>query len=107
MTWNGVKIVDISREFLNTNGVRQTTDIRVKSPDSKSVFFSTPGSYNYESSIRDNWLENLSDLSNCSRKGLAERFDSSIGAGTILMPFGGRYQLSSSEGMAAKLPVIG
>ena len=107
MTWNGVKIVDISREFLNTNGVRQTTDIRVKSPDSKSVFFSTPGSYNYESSIRDNWLENLSDLSNCSRKGLAERFDSSIGAGTILMPFGGRYQLSPSEGMAAKLPVIG
>lgn len=107
MKWNGVKIVDISREFLNTNGVRQSAVIKVKNPETEPAFLNKYSGWNGELSIVANWLKNLSKLENCSRKGLAERFDSSIGAGTILMPFGGKYQLSPSEGMAAKLPVPG
>ncbi len=107
MKWNGTTIVDVSREFLNTNGLRQTTQVRVTSPDGKAAFSGRPNGYNDNLSIRENWLTNLSDLDNCSRKGIADRFDSTAGAGTILMPYGGRYQLSPSEGMAAKVPVPG
>ena len=108
MRWRGKTIVDISREFLNTGGVRQNTDVRVVTPDSaifsKNEEVSPAG--NEASPLEEAWVSNLQKLENCCQKGLAERFDSTNGAGTVLMPFGGRYQLSPAEGMVAKLPVL-
>jgi phosphoribosylformylglycinamidine synthase len=106
MQWRGRTIVDISRDFLNTNGVKQNTQVLIKSPDSESYFgeFQTWG--NHKKELRENWLANLKDLNVCSQKGLVERFDSTIGVGTILMPFGGKYQETPSEGLAMKLPVL-
>ena len=131
MKWRDKTIVDISREFLDTNGAKQNTDIRVMSPmmnkktDIQETSLATTATANQTNpangSYFDNlplqiascgkkidevWITNLQKLENCSQKGLVERFDSTIGAGTVLMPFGGKYQLSPSEGMAAKLPVI-
>lgn len=103
MTWKGKKIVDISRGFLNTNGVRQVTNVSVSAPAANSYF-------NKNSikavGIRERWLENLEDLNICSQKALGERFDSTIGAGSVLMPYGGKYQTTPAEGMAAKIPVL-
>ncbi len=101
MKWRGNIIVDISRDFLNTNGVKQNTDIKVKSPIGQ-FFNETFG----QEAIEAAWSKNMQSLACCSQKGLVERFDSTIGAGTVLMPFGGKYQLSPAEGMAAKLPVL-
>lgn len=108
MKWRGKIIVDISREFLDTNGVRQLTSVLVKEPSTKAEYFNTlPAELLKEGdSIEAAWLANLQRLNVCSQKGLSERFDSTIGAGSILMPFGGKYQLSPAEGMAAKLPVL-
>ncbi len=136
MIWRSKTIVDISRDFLDTNGVRQSIDISVAEPCiasfnkigelslgceeqslqrqicrcgelSPSYFDKIP----YEQvskydSIEQAWIENLQRLEHCCQKGLAERFDSTVGAGTVLMPFGGKYQLTPEEGMAAKLPVL-
>jgi len=104
MTWRGKVIVDISREFLNTNGVTQHINVTVVSPmDIKSIPGElTPGT----EELSQIWISNLKSLNCCSQKGLVERFDSTVGAGTVLMPFGGKYQLSPAEGMAAKLPVM-
>ena len=106
MQWRGQTIVDISRDFLNTNGVRQSTQVLVKSPSSENFFEKLHMSRKRESSLKETWLESLGDLNICSQKGLAERFDSTIGSGTILMPFGGKYQETPSEGLAMKLPLI-
>ena len=120
MKWRDKTVVDISREFLDTNGVKQNTNIRVTSPAKsllnsfrvnhaadKSYFETFPQERSIiEEHLDAAWSENLQKLENCSQKGLVERFDSTIGAGTVLMPFGGKYQLSPSEGMAAKLPVL-
>lgn len=108
MIWRGKTIVDISREFLDTNGVRQTAKVKVISPvKGKSWFNSLSPELNVaEVDLKAAWLRNLQRLNICSQKGLVERFDSTIGAGTVLMPFGGKYQLSPAEGMAAKLPVL-
>jgi len=114
MYWKGTAIVDISRDFLSTNGVRQRA--RAKITAIREDFYSTfmpesvrkiisSGAVSSGEGIAGAWKANLSDLNVCSQKGLVERFDSTIGAGTVLMPFGGKYQLSPSEGMAAKLPV--
>lgn len=103
MTWRGKTIVDISRDFLNTNGVRQITDVRVNAPAEESYF--NKGSAK-AADIRERWLKNLEDLNICSQKALGERFDSTIGAATVLMPYGGKYQATPAEGMAAKLPVL-
>lgn len=108
MKWRDRIIVDISREFLDTNGVKQVTDVSVASPDDKNIFFNRPIP-EVEAKLDDleqAWIENLQNLNVCSQKGLVERFDSTIGAGTVTMPFGGAYQLSPSEGMAAKIPVL-
>jgi len=109
MRWRGKVIVDISREFLNTNGVKQEADVKVSEPDiDKGFFRQIPEEIGSQDvSIRDAWLKNLERLNVCSQKGLVERFDSTIGAGTVLMPFGGKYQLTPAEGMAAKIPVEG
>ena len=97
MTWNGAKIVDISREFLNTNGAEKHIDITPAAPES------------YERSVEGGFAENLkktaSDLNICSKRGLSERFDSTIGAGTVLMPFGGKYQLTPVQAMVQKVSV--
>ncbi len=100
MLWRGKPIVDISRNFLDTNGAVQNTTVYVSSPDNKKE------SSDKISDIKKRWLENLSDLNVAAQKGLSERFDSTIGAGTVLMPFGGKNQLTPNEAMAAKIPVL-
>ncbi len=102
MTWRGKTICDISREFLNTNGAVKNTDVEVVLPDNVNRFFNAY----VVGDVKEKWLETLSDLNVCSQKGLCEKFDSTIGAGSVLMPFGGKYQLTPSEGMAAKIPVL-
>lgn len=101
MKWRGNKIVNISREFLNTNGVQQKITIEVDEPEKISDASKAVLSRDLESK----WIENLKKLNVCSQKGLSEMFDSTIGAGTVLMPFGGKNQLTPAEGMAAKIPV--
>lgn len=100
MFWNGNDIVNISRDFLDTNGAAQYTTVEVKSPAEKPAKVETSGN------IKEKWLETLSDLNVACQKGLSERFDSTIGAGTVLMPFGGKNQLTPVEAMAAKVPVL-
>jgi phosphoribosylformylglycinamidine synthase len=103
MNWRGNTIVDLKRDFLNTNGVTQNTDILVKAPKYEDFYFKTKDS---SQDLEKQWIETLKDLNVCSQKGLAERFDSTIGTGTVLMPFGGKYQATPTEGMVAKLPVL-
>ncbi len=104
MFWRGNTIVDIARDFLDTNGVKQHTEVCVQEPASDDNYF-TNKKVNISSDIKKAWLDNLQDLNVCSQRGLVECFDSSIGAGTVLMPFGGKYQATPAIGMAAKLPV--
>ena len=106
MQWRGQTIVDISRDFLNTNGVKQRTQVLVKSPSPESFFEKQQAWGKHKEDLKGKWLENLKDLNVCSQKGLVERFDSTIGIGTILMPFGGKYQETPSQGLAMKLPVL-
>ena len=98
MNWNGNTIVDLSRDFLNSNGAPKFTDIEVEAPAEREA--------EEVSDTADSWTELMSNLNVCSQKGLIEKFDSTIGAGTVLMPFGGVYQLSPSQAMAAKIPVL-
>ncbi len=102
MHWRGATICDIAREFLNTNGATKNTDVEVVLPNAEENFFQTPA----VGDAREKWLAVLGDLNVCSQKGLCERFDSTIGANTVLMPFGGKYQLTPADGMAAKVPVL-
>lgn len=102
MNWRGKTICDISRDFLNTNGATKNTDIEVVLPDESKRFFNRE----VVTDVKAKWLETLSDLNVCSQKGLCEKFDSTIGANSVLMPFGGKYQLTPSDGMAAKVPVL-
>jgi len=106
--WRGKLIVDIAREFLNTNGVKKKTCAVVTAPSEASGFFDEiPEEVSMcREDIKTAWLNNLKRLNVCSQRGLVERFDSTIGAGTVLMPFGGKYQLSPAEGMVAKIPVL-
>ena len=103
MKWRGKSIVDISRDFLDTNGVRQHASVYVQAPDESKPYF---GQSAPVGDLTEAWLKNLADLNVCSQRGLVERFDSTVGASTILMPFGGRFQATPAEGMAAKLPVL-
>ena len=110
MTWRGKTIVDLSRAFLNTNGARQECSVAVDMPDEKACYFDHCEAEAVEKAVaagdaKAAWLAALSDLNGCSQKGLVEMFDSSIGAGTVVMPYGGKYQLSESQVMIAKLPV--
>ena len=100
MFWNGNDIVNISRDFLDTNGAAQYTKVTVSAPSEKPAPKKSAGN------IKEMWLDNLSDLNVACQKGLSERFDSTIGAGTVLMPFGGKNQLTPVEAMAAKVPVL-
>lgn len=103
MEWRGKTIVDLSRAFLDTNGAHQETDVVVTMPDKDKNYFNNTEKIG---DIRAKWMSTLSDLNVCSQKGLVEMFDSSIGAGTVLMPYGGKYQLTPIQTMVAKLPVL-
>ncbi|NMA58821.1 phosphoribosylformylglycinamidine synthase, partial [Clostridium cochlearium] len=104
MYWRGDKIVDLKREFLDSNGVKKEIDVEVSSPKKEENYF-TKCSNKYKN-IKEAWLETLSNLNVCSKKGMVERFDNTVGASTVLMPFGGKYALTPSEGMVAKIPVL-
>ena len=107
MFWRDKPIVNMSRDFLNTNGVKQKTTVHVASPPEQSYFNLLPEAVAGElPDLKKAWLANLQDLNVCSQKGLVEQFDSTIGAATLLMPFGGRHQDTPGEGMAALLPVL-
>ena len=102
LIWRGKEIVNISRAFLDTNGAHQETDVYVEIPSKKDSFFKREE----VADVKEKWLETLKDLNCCSQKGLVEMFDSSIGAGSVLMPYGGKYQLTETQAMVAKLPVL-
>ena len=105
MTWRGDKIVDLSRDFLNTNGVVQHAKAEITAADGNSYRTAVPAALN-DMSAAEALKANLSRLEVCSQKGLVERFDSSIGASTVLMPYAGKYQLTPEEAMAAKIPLL-
>ena len=107
MRWRGKAIVDVSRDFLNTNGVRQHAAAAVEEPDARmSPLDAVPADTVFQSrDLSEAWKANLARLNVCSQKGLVERFDSTIGSSTVLMPFGGVHQMTPAEGMVAKLPV--
>lgn len=102
LNWRGKKIVDISRAFLDTNGAHQETSVEVEIPAKDDKFFRPKA----VADVKKAWMDCLSDLNVCSQKGLVEQFDSSIGAGSVLMPYGGRYQLTETQSMVAKIPVL-
>ena len=102
LEWRGKEIVNISRAFLDTNGAHQETTVEVDMPDEEKNFFKKP----VVDDVKDKWLETLSDLNVCSQKGLVEKFDGSIGAGSVFMPHGGKYQKTETQTMVAKLPVL-
>lgn len=102
LTWRGKKIVDLSRAFLDTNGAHQETTVAVDMPSEEQKYFERKE----VGDVREAWLAVLRDLNVCSQKGLVEMFDGSIGAGSVFMPYGGRYQLTETQTMVAKLPVL-
>lgn len=107
LNWRGKPVVNISRDFLDTNGVKQKTDVHVVMPEGESYFEKTCVDRKLiENDFEKAWLTNLSRLNVASQKGLVERFDSTIGASTVLMPFGGIRQLTPAEAMAAKIPLL-
>ncbi len=111
LEWKGKDIVDISRKFLDTNGAHQETDVFVDIPSKADSELNTnpfaPTDVNDSEGIKNQWLKTLADLNVCSQRGLVEMFDGSIGAASTLMPYGGKYQLTETQGMAAKVPVEG
>ncbi len=111
LEWRGKEIVNISRAFLDTNGAHQEADVEVEMPAEADNFFKKVELPKVADAVEkgDNkaaWLAMLGDLNVCSQKGLVEMFDGSIGAGSVYMPYGGRYQLTETQSMVAKLPVL-
>ena len=102
MSWRGKKIVDISRAFLDTNGAKQEAQVYVGVPDKdKNIFAKTE-----VANIKNKWIDMLKDLNSSSQKGLVEMFDSTIGGKSVYMPYGGKYMLSETQSMVAKLPLV-
>ncbi len=107
MEWRGKEIVNISRAFLNTNGAHQEASAYVNIPTKEENYFNKEAlAFDKNSSIKDKWLKALADLNICSKKGLAQAFDSTIGAATVTMPYGGKNQQSPIQTMIAKIPVL-
>ena len=102
LQWRGKDIVNISRAFLDTNGAHQETCVAVDMPSEEGKYFERKE----VGDVKEAWLNTLKDLNVCSQKGLVEMFDGSIGAGSVLMPYGGKYQLTETQTMVAKLPVL-
>ncbi len=110
LEWRGKEIVNISRAFLDTNGAHQETSVTVEMPDEKEKFFGKKELNGVADAlaagdVKKAWMTMLADLNVCSQKGLVEMFDGSIGAGSVYMPYGGKYQLTETQSMVAKLPV--
>ncbi|CCY53504.1 phosphoribosylformylglycinamidine synthase [Coprococcus sp. CAG:782] len=103
LKWRGKEIVNIKRAFLDTNGAHQETTVKVNVPSKADNYFDE---VKEPADVKKAWLDILSDLNVCSQKGLVEMFDSSIGASTVTMPYGGKYQLTPTQTMIAKLPVL-
>lgn len=103
LKWRGKEIVNIKRAFLDTNGAHQETTVKVNVPSKADNYFDE---VKEPVDVKKAWLDTLSDLNVCSQKGLVEMFDSSIGASTVTMPYGGKYQLTPTQTMIAKLPVL-
>ncbi len=111
LNWRGKTIVSLKRAFLDTNGAHQETAVKVDIPDENENYFDryavpAVGEKLEAGEIREAWLTLLNDLNVCSQKGLVEMFDASIGAGSVFMPYGGKYQLTETQTMVAKLPVL-
>ncbi|MDO4621415.1 MAG: phosphoribosylformylglycinamidine synthase [Eubacteriales bacterium] len=102
LNWRGKAIVDLSRAFLDTNGAHQETDVKVEIPNGADSVLKRSEEI---ADVRIAWLDSLKDLNTCSQKGLVEMFDSSIGACSVLMPYGGKYQMTETQSMIAKVPV--
>ena len=102
LSWRGKEVVNISRAFLDTNGAHQETTVEVEIPNKEGNLFEEHPDV---ADVREKWLSTLADLNVCSQKGLVEMFDSSIGAGSVLMPYGGKNQLTETQAMVAKVPV--
>ena len=103
LSWRGKEIVNISRAFLDTNGAHQETTVKVEIPAKAE----SPLTDRVEvGDVKEKWLDTLKDLNVCSQKGLVEMFDGSIGAGSVFMPHGGKYQMTETQSMVAKLPVL-
>ena len=100
INWRGKEIVNLSRRFIDTNGAHQETTVSVSMPEK-----GLKNSKDFKN-IKDLWLKTIADLNVCSQKGLVEMFDSSIGAGSVVMPFGGKYQLTPTQSMIGKLPLL-
>ncbi len=103
LVWRGKEIVNIARAFLDTNGAHQETAVEVEIPGKEGNLFQERPDV---PDVKAKWMETISDLNVCSQKGLVEMFDSSIGAGSVLMPYGGKYQLTETQAMVAKVPVL-
>ena len=101
LSWRGKEIVNISRAFLDTNGAHQETAVTVEIPNRAGSLFVREE----VKDVKEKWIATLKDLNVCSQKGLVERFDGSIGAGSVFMPHGGKYQMTETQSMVAKLPV--
>ena len=111
LNWRGKDIVNLSRAFLDTNGAHQETKVSVDIPSEEDNYFDRIAVDKVEEKVKNEdvkgaWLALMGDLNVCSQKGLVEMFDSSIGAGSVLMPYGGKYQLTETQAMVAKLPVL-
>ncbi len=111
MIWRGKQIVNLSRSFLDTNGAHQETGVYVDAPVKEDNYFNKIAIKKVEEALAKNdvkaaMLAELNDLNVCSQKGLVEMFDASIGAGSVFMPYGGKYQLTETQSMVAKLPVL-
>ena len=102
LNWRGKEIVNISRAFLDTNGAHQETSVEVEIPSKDGNLFEKRPDV---TDVKKKWLDTLADLNVCSQKGLVEMFDGSIGAGSVFMPHGGKYQLTETQSMVAKVPV--
>ena len=102
LIWRGKEIVNLSRAFLDTNGAHQETGVEVEMPERAGSLFVRKEI----DDVKSAWLDTLSDLNVCSQKGLVEMFDGSIGAGSVFMPHGGKYQLTETQAMVAKVPVL-
>ena len=111
LVWRGKEIVNLSRAFLDTNGAHQEAAVSVDMPVEADNYFKKINTPKVAEAVEANdakaaWLSELSDLNVCSQKGLVEMFDGSIGAGSVYMPYGGKYQLTETQSMVAKLPVL-
>ena len=102
LNWRGKEIVNISRAFLDTNGAHQETSVEVEIPSKDGNLFEERPDV---TDVKKKWMDTLADLNVCSQKGLVEMFDGSIGAGSVFMPYGGKYQLTETQSMVAKVPV--